>query len=312
MSASVLILSSLYDFSTDLICIELEKAGVTYFRLNREQLTQHGVSLDPLAKILRVRSNGTEVVIGPGLQAVVFRQPVFLRNAPAQPLALEQQMERSQWSAFLRCMSLFSEAIWLNWPQSTYLAESKPYQLHQAKDLGFNVPPTIVTNDMANLPPFASKQIVLKSLDTALFFEKNDCYFTYTTVTDVSALVTLDASSAPLILQDELRPKTDLRVTVIGKELFAVEILADGQGIVGDWRTEPRERLEYRDIQLPVDIENSCRALVERLNLTFGAIDLIESDGIYYFIEINPTGEWAWLQSNSRDIAGAFVRALLS
>lgn len=312
MKTSVLLLSSLYDFSTDLVCIELEKAGVTYFRLNREQLSQHEVSLDPLAKVLRIRSNDLSVDIGPSLRAVIFRQPVFLRNTPAQPLTLEQQMERSQWSAFLRAMSLFSEAVWLNWPQATYLAESKPYQLSQAKEIGFNVPSTLITNNMTNLSKFTSGQIVLKSLDTALFFEKTDCYFTYTTAADVSSLTSLDASLAPLILQEELRPKTDLRVTVIGKDLFAVEILSRGQGIAGDWRTEPRESLEYIDIQLPINVENACLALVKRLNLSFGAIDLIRSGEDYYFIEINPTGEWAWLQSNSRDLAGAFVRALIS
>lgn len=308
--ASVLLLSSLYDFSTDLICIELEKAGVSYFRLNREQLTQHGISFNPLSRILRVRSKDIDITIGPELKAVVFRQPVFLRNTPAQPLELEKQMERSQWAAFLRALSVFSEAIWLNWPQATYLAESKPYQLHLAKELGFNVPSTIVTNDMGNLPKFTAEKIILKSLDTALFFERDDCFFTYTTIADASSLATRDASTAPIILQDELQPKTDLRVTIIGNELFTVEILSNGKGVAGDWRTEPRELLEYRDVELPSDVEKLCREMVKRLNLNFGAIDLIESIGAYYFIEINPTGEWAWLQSASRDIAGAFVRVL--
>lgn len=312
MSISVLLLSSLYDFSTDLICIELERAGFDYFRLNREQLTEKSISLDPLEKILRVKSESSDVVVGPDLKAVVFRQPVFLRNTPAQPLSTAQQMERSQWSAFMRALSLFSDAAWANWPQATYLAESKPYQLYIAKELGFNVPSTIVTNDTANLPQTSSGQFILKSLDTALFFEGTDCFFTYTTAASASALHHLDASLAPLILQDELRPKTDIRVTVIGSELFAVAILAGGEGIQCDWRTKSKDSLEYRDILIPRAIENSCRELVSRLGLMFGAIDLLESNGVYYFLEINPTGEWAWLQSNSRDLAGAFVRALTS
>ncbi len=39
-----------------------------------------------------------------------------------------------------------------------------------------------------------------------------------------------------------------------------------------------------------------CRALVRALNLRFGAIDLVRCDGKVWFLEINPTGEWAWLE----------------
>jgi glutathione synthase/RimK-type ligase-like ATP-grasp enzyme len=219
-------------------------------------------------------------------------------------------MERSQWSAFLRAISVFKGVKWCNWPQATYLAESKPYQLLLAKEVGFKVPATVVTNDVSDLPEFASNPIILKSLDTALFFKGGDCYFTYTTATTGTELAALDASSAPMIVQKELQGKSDIRVTVIGDEVFAVEILSNGIGIDGDWRIVPRESLEYISIELPSEVETSCRELVLQLDLTFGAIDLIRASGVFYFVEINPTGEWAWLQSNSRDLAGAFVRAI--
>ncbi len=38
---------------------------------------------------------------------------------------------------------------------------------------------------------------------------------------------------------------------------------------------------------------------MSELGLSFGAIDLIESNNGYYFIEVNPTGEWAWLVENA-------------
>ena len=312
MSVSVLILSGLYDFATDLICIELERIGVSYVRLNREQFAEYRIQLDPVARVLQLRCRENEWIVGSDLKAVVFRQPVFLRNTPAKPLSLSEQMERSQWAAFLRGISVFKDVRWLNWPQSTYLAESKPYQLFIAKTVGFQVPATVVTNDVKELPDFASKSIILKSLDTALFFKDQDCYFTYTTVTTGSGLAQLDATSAPMIVQEELQEKTDIRVTVIGDEIFAVEVLCNGAGIDGDWRTAPRESLEYISIDLPSSTESACRELVNQLDLTFGAIDLIRVNDVFYFVEINPTGEWAWLQSDSRDLAGAFVRAICS
>lgn len=312
MSVSVLILSGLYDFSTDLICIELERTGVSYVRLNREQLAEFRIKFDPVTRVLQLRCGDNEWIVESDLQAVVFRQPVFLRNTPAKPLSLSEQMERSQWAAFLRAISVFKDAKWLNWPQSTYLAESKPYQLFIAKAVGFQIPATVVTNDVEDLPDFASNSIILKSLDTALFFKDDACYFTYTTVTTGAGLAELDATSAPMILQEELQKKTDIRVTVIGDEIFAVEVLCNGAGIDGDWRKASRESLEYVTIDLPASVESACRELVNQLDLIFGAIDLIWANDVFYFVEINPTGEWAWLQAESRDLAGAFVRAICS
>jgi glutathione synthase/RimK-type ligase-like ATP-grasp enzyme len=39
-----------------------------------------------------------------------------------------------------------------------------------------------------------------------------------------------------------------------------------------------------------------CRKIVSDSGLIFGAIDLVQHDGEYYFLEINPNGEWGWLQ----------------
>ena len=52
MSVRVLIISNLYDFATDEVVHLLETAGVTYLRLNREQLHQHHLTLDPMGPSL--------------------------------------------------------------------------------------------------------------------------------------------------------------------------------------------------------------------------------------------------------------------
>ena len=48
MKPHVLILSSLYDFSADLVALRLQHAGTPYVRLNREQFSDHRLTLDPL------------------------------------------------------------------------------------------------------------------------------------------------------------------------------------------------------------------------------------------------------------------------
>jgi len=117
--------------------------------------------------------------------------------------------------------------------------------------------------------------------------------FIYTNIVNNKDLQNGDISSAPVILQETLIPKVDIRVTVIRNKVFAVSIKKDEQGINTDWRLE--ESVEYEKIKLPKDIEKKCIELTETLGLKYGGIDLLIHNDNYYFIEINPTGDWMWL-----------------
>lgn len=295
MGPQVFILSSLYDFSTDLVVLLLQDAGVPCVRLNREQLADHRLTLDPLVPKLAICGPSGTWDVGHGLTSIWFRQPVFLRNAPAVPLSPEQQLERSQWMAFLRGLCVFRNAAWMNLPAATYIAESKPYQLFIAKSCGFEVPATLATNDASRIGETFPCGFVVKSLDTVLLRDGDFDLFTYTILNPEGDSTDEAFKSAPVLAQYALDDKTDIRVTVVGKEVFAVRILSGGSGIEGDWRVVPREKLEYDNVGLSEDMSERCRLLARRLNLSFAAIDLIETSRGVFFIEVNPTGEWGWL-----------------
>ena len=80
MEPHILILSGLYDFSADLVALQLQDAGVPHVRLNREQLADHRLTLDPLVPELAIRGPSGNYHVGRELGSVWFRQPVFLRN----------------------------------------------------------------------------------------------------------------------------------------------------------------------------------------------------------------------------------------
>ena len=310
MTPQVLILSNLYDISTDLVAVSLATAGVPYLRINREEFSEQHLSLNPLVPEMHVSGPGGEYEIGPSLTSVFFRQPIFLRNTPSVALPPAEQLERSQWMAFLRGLCVFVDAAWMNAPAATYLAESKPYQLAVAAQCGFNVPQTIATNDAARIRKLFPGSFVVKSLDTVLLREGDDCLFTYTSLNAESDLSDSTVRSAPLLAQRLLTSKTDLRVTVVGQEVFAVRILSNGRGIREDWRTVPREDVEFRPFELSPRLASSCRLLIAQLGLSFGAIDLVETPESTFFIEVNPTGEWGWLSRPGQPIASKIARWL--
>jgi glutathione synthase/RimK-type ligase-like ATP-grasp enzyme len=61
-----------------------------------------------------------------------------------------------------------------------------------------------------------------------------------------------------------------------------------------DWRLENGS--SWHATTLPSEQAERCAALVHRLGLRYGAIDLVrDAEGALWFLEINPNGEWGWL-----------------
>ena len=121
-----LVVSSTIDYSTDLICYELEKRRKRYARINRDHFSNYDILYSLESDRLSVAIDGKEYGITPkSLESVYFRAPVFLRTG--KEYSLQQQLSRSQWSAFIRNLIVFDKAKWINHPVATYQAENKLY-----------------------------------------------------------------------------------------------------------------------------------------------------------------------------------------
>ena len=127
MIVDILILSSIFDFSTDLVTQDLEKRGLRYLRLNKENLNEYRITVIPDEVLMKVECVEGTFIVDENVHSVWFRQPIFLRNTPGETLTVKEQLIRSQWMGFLRSLSIFEDAMWMNWPESTYLAEIKAF-----------------------------------------------------------------------------------------------------------------------------------------------------------------------------------------
>lgn len=53
----------------------------------------------------------------------------------------------------------------------------------------------------------------------------------------------------------------------------------------------------HREAMLPPNVEKQLLGLMKVLDLQFGAIDLIRTpNDEYIFLEINPNGQWLWIE----------------
>ena len=101
-------------------------------------------------------------------------------------------------------------------------------------------------------------------------------------------------------LCDGFAKQYELRVTVVGEDVFAAKILSqdlpEDKGKI-DWRQGYDHGLSFSACILPDNISNKCIMLVHALGLNFGCIDLIvKPNGEYVFLECNPNGQWLWLE----------------
>jgi hypothetical protein len=309
MKYYIVILSSLYDFSTDLVAQRLEEAGAKYIRLNKEQFKDYDLHFNPVERTLKIKTDFFDGCID-RVRSVWFRQPVFLRNTSGKAISIDEQLSQSQWNAFLRGFMVYNDSYWMNFPQSTYAAESKPYQLMVASKLGFEVPETIISNGLG-FEHMKNDEFVVKSIDTVFLTEDDHCYFAYTTKIDKDSLSLDITRSAPISFQEHIERKLDLRFTIIRDKLFSVAVTNMGSGIQGDWRLTNKATLKYNDFDCPPSLASRCFRYLKELGLEYGALDFALAHGKYYFIEINPTGEWGWLSTPERKIDVAIAEALI-
>src|SRR5207244_3359434 len=101
----------------------------------------------------------------------------------------------------------------------------------------------------------------------------------------------------PVIFQADVPKRVEVRVTVVGEQLFAVEIDSQRTNRTRhDWRRFDANRTPYRRHNLPPAVQQACLRMVERLELRTGSLDLILTpDGRYVFLELNPGGRYDWI-----------------
>lgn len=184
-------------------------------------------------------------------------------------------------------------AHYLNHPWRNRDAEYKPAQLATAAQCGFDVPPTLLTNDLAQAREFAREHApaVYKPLRGTDYYDQDDRALTVWVDEVKAAELDAGVEQTMHLFQRRVNSVADLRVTAVGKELFTVRI--DGSPGL-DWRRH-YDVLSYTLIETPPQIAKAVRAYLDAFNLVFGAFDFgVDDDGRAWLYECNPNGQFAW------------------
>lgn len=213
--------------------------------------------------------------------------------------------------------TVFQSKRWVNDPWKTYRLENKIYQSYLASEAGLKMPDTIIGSNPEEIRRFYvehSRKIVVKNFATSPI---PDRVVMTNLVTEEDYLALDSAKIAPAIYQEYVDKLYELRITVVGNKIFVTNIYSqeDSQTAI-DWRSKPllndfQVRMEPGEV--PTEIKEKILHFMSISGLQYGCIDMIRTpDDRYIFLEINPAGQWYFVQVKTKvQIANAIAELLL-
>lgn len=198
------------------------------------------------------------------------------------------------------------EAFWI--PEANSVIVNKLSVLTQASKIGLDVPDYIVTNSKKILKEFYyknNKKIITKAIGNfTKAHAKNNFIINPIYTKEVNDLMidSVSESFPPSLFQKAIDKKYEFRILYFNKKCFPTLILSQENKL-----TEIDSRLHDEDFQArlaPVNIEQSLEnkiiELMEALNLNIGCLDFLYStDNKYYFLEVNPVGQFGGYSERS-------------
>lgn len=320
---TVLVLTEPSDTTADLVVKELERRGAQVFRAD--------VGDFPLALRVSAWFDGSwrGEIHGPDgavdlheIRSVYVRRPTAFTFPPSMTDA-ERRFAGREARRGIGGLLMSLSCSWVNHPSRSADAEYKPFQLMTAAACGLNVPRTVITNvpgDADEHSAHLGSSVVYKTLASASVADGQQVKLIYTNPVSASDMADSRVALTAHQFQQRVPKVRDVRATVVGKRVFAANILTDSEigetgGTAGgllDWRAD-YDALRYEQVQLPESVESSLLRMIERLGLCFVAADfVVTADDQHYFVDLNPSGQWGWIQeATGLPIADAIAAELV-
>ncbi|MEK7193684.1 MAG: MvdC/MvdD family ATP grasp protein [Patescibacteria group bacterium] len=309
MKDAVLILTSAPDVSVNPVIACFEQMDQKYLKFNTETFPRDSqVNLELSDKnldgMLRIADN--PIISLMEIKSCWYRGTRSPENLSVLPEGyfklVKEESTAALWSLYTTL-----ETFWMNKPvvANRLLEHNKFFQLKCASRHGLLVPRTIITNDPKNLLEFCRAcggSIAVKMLKGHLFVDSasGEIYTLYTNRVSEDELRTHFESIriAPVFAQEYIPKKLELRITIVGNNVFTCAIHSqDSTRTQDDWRRYDFGNVRHEQFDLPNEVRDALLKLMKSWDLSFGAIDMILTpEGQYVFLEINPSGQWGWIE----------------
>lgn len=298
----LLIVTDVVDPHADVVVRECLRRGMRVVRLHpRDYPSQTQITLrtDGARIVGEIRTPVRNVSLE-RIGYCWFRKPVRPCLPPSVP-AEAQEYALLQFDTVLRSLYAALAGRWLVDPVQSELARMKLVQAARASECGLDVPETLLTNSPQDAEAFRADhggRVLTKAAAMPIVSPNIEGRWVmplaqlWDRPVDPAAL-----SACPAMYQPYLEKTAEVRSVVIGDEVFSAAV--DGR----EHPTRPVDirsvglDLPYRPHELPAEVAAGLVKLVHGFDLEFCSADLVRTrDGRYVFLDLNPNGQWLWLE----------------
>jgi ATP-GRASP peptide maturase of grasp-with-spasm system len=296
----ILILSTPTDNDTNCVIDWLNYRKIPFFRLNDEELMQGIASfyfdinsvensyIESYGKILFIKD----------IKVVWFRKFGFLNEYKIKVGRNNDLYDyiNSEFKVIADLlMELLKEKKWLF---DRKKMASKIEVLKAAMDSGLEIPQTLITTKKTDLDLFFkdnNRSIITKSIGEAKYVQYKAKAFMFHTH-KIDCIEAFENNFSPSLFQEYIDKDVELRVFFINGKCYSMAIFS---------QNNPKTKIDYRNYdrkkpnrfvpyKLPGKIEMAIGKMMNELQLNTGSLDLIKSNknGKYYFLEVNPAGQF--------------------
>jgi len=301
MPDTVLIVTNDHDEHADAVIVELNRRDVPVFRFHPEDFP-HSCSVSIEIEDGRIRgelSNADHRVAFDDICAAWYRRSKNLyMGAVTRTSEKLDDYVKAQSTATVVALCAGLDTLWVSHPFRLRRGEVKALQLAEASRAGLKIPRTLISNDPDRAARFvdglADADCAIKPL-IAIGVTDEHGYRLPLTTTLPAGHPLESIQLAPTMLQPYVDKAFELRCVVIGDRIFCAKL---------DSQADEKSRIDWRGgdpaherFTLPDHVETSIHRLMRSFELNFASLDMIVTpDGEYVFLELNPNGQWLWLE----------------
>ncbi|MCJ7932768.1 MAG: hypothetical protein MUW56_03825 [Chryseobacterium sp.] len=277
---------------TDEICSWLSYQNKEFVRLNENQYITK-VSFDFHNNAFKISINDIEYNLN-NFKSVFYRNGGIYYDIPKQEI--DNSLVEFYNSEFRSITEFIYYYLKINGASifgNLFTKEvNKLEVLFLAKSLGIKVPDTYILSQLKDLAKIDSSQKYITKAVSEMkpIFVENALYLNYTHEIDINHIQNKKENIIPSLIQEKIHNIYEVRVFFFEKKIWAVATFDFSDNI--DIRNIKDSDKKYLPCKLPIEIQRKILKMAKTLNLKCGTIDLIKSEDDFYFLEINPLGQF--------------------
>ncbi|MBA2731505.1 MAG: alpha-L-glutamate ligase [Acidobacteria bacterium] len=311
----ILVISAPEDDHAVAVLEGLDQAGVAAVLLDLSQYPQHShltMRYDrSSARSFKLRQIDANTIIPlSSCRVAWWRRPQPVNLHPEVTDAAHRFFAHNEIHEAISGLWLALDAFWMNDPTRDEKASHKPYQLKIAQAVGLEIPVTCITSDPDEARAFVQEHGPERTIYK--MFTATEDNWRETRLIKPEEIELLDSVRfAPVIFQEYVPAQLDLRITIVGDNLFAASVDTPRLSYHADYRME-LGKAQVEPFELPMGIAQRLRAFMKQLGLVYGAIDMrLTPDGRFVFLEVNTAGQWLFIEERTgQPITEAVVSTL--